>query len=164
MCIRDSVHTIGLPEASDRPFLQAAHNNRRLLEETFGVAINRVLAHTPHAHRVSVLNEIEARFPEELAATARAPFRSPTDVSLLSSFAQHYGLVTGKAFSGQAETQFVNLTAARVAKQLAKLRTRTVDFFCLGDHHDFAIDTEEVDAMLADFLAEYFPVKAPWER
>jgi glycosyltransferase involved in cell wall biosynthesis len=159
-----SDHTIGLPDAADRPFLQAAHNNRRLLEEAFGVTINRVLAHSPHPHRVSVLKKVEERFSEAVAATARAPFRSPSDVSLLSSLAQHYGLITGQAYVGDGSTHFVDLTAARLGKQFAKLRARNVDFFCLGDHHDFALDTDEVDTMLADFLAEYFPVSAPWER
>lgn len=156
--------TIGLPELADKPFLHAAHNNRRLLEESLGVTITRVIAHTPHPHRVSVLREICERFAEAVEATARSPFRSPDDVSLLSSLAQHYGLATGTAYVGHAEHRFVDLSNARVEQQLRRLRARDLDFFCVGDHHDFALDTEEVDAMLTDFLAEYFPVKAPWER
>jgi hypothetical protein len=33
----------------------------------------------------------------------------------------------------------------------------------VGDHHEFAVDAEAVDAMLAAFLEDYFPVAAPWE-
>ena len=44
------------------------------------------------------------RFPEEVARTARAPFRSDTDLSLLSSLAQHYGLITGSAVVGGPES------------------------------------------------------------
>ena len=39
--------------------------------------------------------DLTERFPEALAATARSPFRSDTDLSMLSSLAQHYGLLTG---------------------------------------------------------------------
>ncbi|WP_426241997.1 stealth conserved region 3 domain-containing protein [Nocardioides sp. LHG3406-4] len=154
---------IGEPGPDAKPFLQAAANNRRLLHDAFGASITHVMAHSPHPQRVSVLREIESRFGEAVSATARAPFRSPGDVSLLSSFAQHYGLITGTAFRGEAAHAFVDLSSARVARQLRQLRARDNDFFCVGDHHDFAVDADEVDALLAEFLAAYFPVAAPWE-
>ena len=156
--------SIGLPGAADKPFLHAAANNRSLLEDAFGVVITQVMAHSPHPQRVSVLKEIEERFPEALARTARAPFRSPTDVSLLSNLAQHYGLITGQAFPATAQHAFVDLSNARVERQLKQLRARDHDFFCVGDHHEFAHQAEAVDAMLADFLQDYFPLAAPWER
>lgn len=155
---------IGLPGTADKPFLHAAANNRVLLEDAFGVEITQVMAHSPHPQRVSVLNEIEERFPDALGRTARAPFRSPTDVSLLSNLAQHFGLITGQAFAATAQHAFVDLSNARVGRQLRMLRARDHDFFCVGDHHKFAMDTEAVDAMLADFLEDYFPLAAPWER
>ncbi|QIK74297.1 stealth conserved region 3 domain-containing protein [Nocardioides piscis] len=155
---------IGLPGSAHKPFLQAAANNRALLRDAFGVDITHVMAHSPHPHRVSVLAEIEERFPDAVARTARAPFRSPTDVSMLSNLAQHYGLITGSAFAADARHAFVDLSNARVERHLKQLRARDHDFFCVGDHHDFAIDTERVDAALADFLAGYFPLVAPWER
>jgi hypothetical protein len=155
---------IGLPGASDKPFLQAALNNRALLEEAFGVQATQVMGHSPHPQRVSVLHEIEARFPDAIARTAHAPFRSETDVSLLSNLAQHYGLITGRAFPATAKQAFVDLSNARVERQLKQLRARDHDFFCVGDHHEFAHEPAEVDAMLADFLADYFPLAAPWER
>src|SRR5690606_28334712 len=145
-------------------FLQAALNNRRLLADALGVRISHVMAHSPHPHRVSVLSEVAARFPEAVDGTAHAPFRSPTDVSMLSSLAQHYGLATGTAFAARAEHAFIDLSNARVERQLRQLRARDKDFFCVGDHHDFALDAERVDELLADFLELYFPVAAPWER
>lgn len=155
--------TIGLPGTADKPFLHAAANNRALLEDAFGVEITQVMAHSPHPQRVSVLEAIEERFPEAVARTARAPFRSPTDVSLLSNLAQHYGLITGTAYSATARHAFVDLSNARVERQLKQLRARDHDFFCVGDHHDFAVDAGAVDEMLAAFLEDYFPLAAPWE-
>ena len=94
-----SPNTIGLDETPDAPpYLKAAWNNRRLLQDAFGAVVTDNLAHAPYPHRRSVLEEIERRFPAEVAATARSPFRSDTDLSLLSSFAQHYGLLTGSAY------------------------------------------------------------------
>ncbi len=156
-------HPIGLPGSADKPFLYAAANNRALLESAFGVTITQVLAHSPHPQRVSVLTEISKRFVEELSHTAHAPFRSESDVSLLSSLAQHYGLITGTAFAAHAEHAFVDLTNARVERQLKQLRARNQDFFCVGDHHEFAVAATAVDEMLADFLESYFPVPSPWE-
>jgi hypothetical protein len=155
---------VGLPGTADKPFLHAAATNRALLEEAFGVAVTQVMAHSPHPHRVSVLAEVEARFADAVGRTARSPFRADTDVSMLSSLAQHYGLITGTAYAAAAEHAFVDLSNARIERHLRQLRARDRDFFCIGDHHEYAVDTDAVDAMLAEFLAEYFPVKAPWER
>jgi len=154
---------IGLSGSSVKPFLQAALNNRALLEDAFGVATTQVMAHSPHPHRVSVLSEIEARFADALSRTAHAPFRSEIDVSLLSNLAQHYGLLTGTAFAATAKHAFVDLSNARVERQLKQLRDRDHDFFCVGDHHEFAVDAEAVEALLTDFLQAYFPLAAPWE-
>lgn len=155
---------VGLPGTADKPFLHAAGNNRALIEDAFGVAVTQVMAHSPHPHRVSVLAEVESRFADAVARTARSPFRADTDVSMLSSLAQHYGLVTGTAYAASAEHAFVDLSNARIERQLRQLRARDRDFFCIGDHHEYAVDAEAVDAMLSEFLADYFPVRAPWER
>ncbi|WP_296604726.1 stealth conserved region 3 domain-containing protein [Nocardioides sp.] len=145
------------------PYLKAAWNNRRLLQQAFGVVTTHNLAHTPHPHRRSVLDEIEQRFAEEVAGTAAAPFRSDTDVSMLSSLAQHYGLVTGTAVRGEADFEFVNLSNSDLNRQLNQLSKRRRDFFCLGDHHDYAMVAARVDQELSSFFSAYFPVAAPWE-
>jgi hypothetical protein len=160
-----STTAVGLDGAPGSPaYLEAAWHNRRLVREAFGVTITSTLAHTPHPHRVSVLEEIAGRFPAEIDATAHAPFRSETDVSLLSSLAQHYGLASGTAYVGEAEHAFVNLSNSDVEWQLRRLLRREQDFFCLGDHHDHALLASKLDRMLADFYTAYFPVPAPWER
>lgn len=156
--------TIGLTDLHDAPpYLKAGWNNRTLLQETFGVATTNNLAHVPYAHRRSVLDELERRFPEVIARTARSPFRSDTDVSMLSSLAQHYGLITGTSYVGEAEHAFVDISNDDVDRHLDRLLDRDQDFFCLGDHHDHELGAEELDALLAEFFEAYFPVAAPWE-
>ena len=157
--------TIGLTDTVDAaPYLKAAWNNRALLHDAFGAVTTRNLAHAPYAHRVSVLEELTERFPEPLAATARSPFRSDTDVSTLSSLAQHYALLTGRAHVAEPSLTFVNLSNADVARQLSHAAARDQDFICLADHHDHALSLDQLDALLADFYDDYFPVAAPWER
>jgi glycosyltransferase involved in cell wall biosynthesis len=159
-----SANAIGLSDLPGAPaYLKAAWNNRNLLERTFGAVTTNTLAHAPYPHRRSILDEITQRFPDEVAATARAPFRSETDLSLLSSFAQHYGLMTGTSFAAEANLAFVNLSNSDVDWQLDRLLDREQDFICLGDHHDHALRTERLDELLGDFFRGFYPDPAPWE-
>jgi hypothetical protein len=105
-----------------------------------------------------VLEEIEERFPAEVAQTARAPFRSSTDVSMLSSLAQHYGLITGRAGVGRAEFAFVNLGASDLPARLRQLLGREHDYVCLGDLHDRGVSPARLNAMLTEFFELYYPV------
>ena len=155
---------VGLPGQEELPWARAAATNRRLLSDAFGATTVNTLVHAPYAHRVSVLTEVAERFATEVAATTRSPFRSSTDVSLLSSLAQHYGLLTGTAHVAEADYAFVDITETSVRRRLKELLRRDRAGFCLGDSHDFARDPEQVAALVAEFLEIYFPIAAPWER
>ncbi|UFN46340.1 stealth conserved region 3 domain-containing protein [Nocardioides okcheonensis] len=155
---------VGLPGTDDRPYLSAAQNNRRVLQDAFGVAITQTMMHSPHPQRRTTLEEVAARFAAEVDATAHAPFRSAGDLSLLSSFAQNYGLVTGQAFRAGAHHGYVDLGHQQLPVQLRSMLKRDRDFFCVADNHVAAFDAERADRLLMDFLREYFPVAAPWER
>ena len=113
--------------------------------------------------RAAELEEIDRRFPDEVGATARSPFRSDTDLSLLSSFAEHYALLTGTAYAGQVERAYINISNSDLEWQLKKALERQQDFLCLADHHDHALHAERLDRTLTEFMATYFPVAAPWE-
>jgi glycosyltransferase involved in cell wall biosynthesis len=161
-----SPHVVGLDEPDiPRPaYMTAALRNRRLLLEAFGVGLTHHLAHAPYPQRASVLAEVSARFPDEVAATARAPFRSETDVSMVSSLAPHYGLMTGAAYAATLENAFVDLSSTNVGHQLEQVLRRGQDAICLGDHQEYAMEMGRVDRLVAGFLEAYFPVPAPWER
>lgn len=156
--------TIGLTDHHAPPYLLAADNNRRLLERDFGVVPTHTLLHAPYAHRRSVLSEIAERFPAEVEQTQRSPFRSGTDISMLSSLGQHYGMVTGRAHVGEVEYGFVDLSHVSVRRVLRGLLARDRDCFCLGDSHDYARPRALVDQLVSDFLETYVPIAAPWER
>ncbi|MGI8646229.1 MAG: stealth conserved region 3 domain-containing protein [Nocardioides sp.] len=159
-----SPHVVGLGGPDDAAYVTAALHNRRLLQEAFGVGLTHHLAHAPYPQRVSVLAEVADRFPEAVAATARGPFRSETDVSMLSSLAPHYGLITGSAFASELESVFVDLSGTKVVVLLDQVRQRRQDASCMGDHQDYALEMGRVDQLVADFLEAYYPIAAPWER
>ena len=154
---------VGLPGTDDRPYLSAAQNNRRVLADAFGVTLTNTMMHSPHPQRRTTLEEIAARFPSEVARTTEAPFRSETDLSLLSSFAQNYGLVTGQAFRAGAHHGYVDLGHQQLPVQLRQMLKRDRDFFCVADNLVSAFDDERADGLLHDFLEQYFPIAAPWE-
>ncbi|MEO9326104.1 stealth conserved region 3 domain-containing protein [Nocardioides sp. C4-1] len=154
----------GLPGEATLPWAVAADNNRALLESAFGATTVNTLVHAPYAHRVSTLEEIAERFADVVDATTRAPFRSSTDVSMLSSLAQHYGLLTGRALMGTTDYAYVDITEATVRRRFVDLLRRQRGGFCLADHHDFGRDPAQVDELVDEFLRAYFPIAAPWER
>ena len=112
-----------------------------------------------------MLEEIERRFPSR-SRQRRARRSAPTPTCrLLSSFAQHYGLLTGTAYVGEtSERAYINISNSDLEWQLKKALQREQDFICLADHHDHALDPDRLDRTLTDFMAAYFPVAAPWER
>lgn len=145
------------------PWELAAHNNRRLLEEAHGAINPTALLHVPHAHDSAVVADVERRWPDAVRRTRESPFRSGTDVSLLSSLAQHHGLATGAAVPAECASAYVDISGVNVDTQLEALLARDVDFFCLGDHHQHAVPAPELRAILDGFLQRYLPVAAPWE-
>ncbi|WP_232678914.1 stealth conserved region 3 domain-containing protein [Nocardioides sp. R-C-SC26] len=155
---------IGLPGQLALPWAQAADNNRRLLQEAFGHVITTTLAHAPYAHRVSTLRAVAERFTDAVEATMHSPFRSASDVSMLSSLGQHYGLLDGTAVARESDFAFVDLSEAIVRRRLKALLARDREGFCLADAHSFARDPAQVDALVVELLEEYFPIAAPWER
>ncbi|HEY0642082.1 MAG TPA: stealth conserved region 3 domain-containing protein [Nocardioides sp.] len=155
---------VGLPGTDDRPYLTAALNNRRVLADAFGVVLTHTMMHSPHPQRRTTLEEIAARFPDEVERTTNAPFRSETDLSMLSSFAQSYGLITGQAFRAGAHHGYVDLGHQQLPVQLKQMLNRNRDFFCIADNMLAAFDEERADALLHEFLEEYFPIPAPWEK
>jgi glycosyltransferase involved in cell wall biosynthesis len=164
-CVFPSQNSLAMTdEPNTAPGCHGGLNDRGLLESAFGV-ITGAVAHAPHPHRVSVLEEITQRFPDELAATARSPFSTATDLSLLSSLAQNYGLITGSAVVGApGEASCVDLAAADVNRQFNRLLEREQDFFSIDDHHVHGLKPGAPSDRLSRFLESYLPIAAPWEK
>jgi glycosyltransferase involved in cell wall biosynthesis len=156
--------TLGLKQSDAPPWLHAAYNNRDLLERDFGRTITNAMLHTPHPMRRSVIEELENRYPGEFKRTAAAPFRSETDLSVMSSLTQHYALLNGHGYLGELSAGYISLAVADLGAQLRQLLTqRCHDVFCLADYHEHALAARRVEQLTHEFLVDYFPISAPWE-
>ncbi len=145
------------------PHIASGINNRRLLAQMFGKEISNLMLHAPHAHRRSTLDEIERTFPEAVAQTRAAPFRSDTDISMLSSFAQYYGFFTGRASRGSLSTQYCTVDAAGIqaAERLVRNpRTCVVGF---GEPNTPNADEEGIGVALRTVMADLVPFPSPYE-
>lgn len=147
-------------------FENAARVNRRLLAQRFGHVITRHLEHTPVPLRRSVLREMEQTFPEDFARTRASRFRAATDISVTNSLYHYYALLTGRAVAQEsAKVRYVDTTGhAGLALLPGLARHRNVDFFCLNDGSFPEVAEAERVRVVSEFLENYFPEPAPWER
>ena len=154
----------GPASGADLPVDAAAKNGRDLLVDAIGYAPSRKLAHVPHPQIRSVVDEAEERFAAAIERTAASPFRSPTDVSLASSLAQHYAYATGRAVVGPLPFLYVNIANRWAQTQLDTLAAnRDRDVFCLNETSMTGAREDRVDRMVGAFLDRYFPKPSPFE-
>ncbi|MEU6440064.1 stealth conserved region 3 domain-containing protein [Streptomyces sp. NPDC047046] len=156
---------LGAASEEDEGYFAAAKNNRRLLEEHFGVSVTNGFQHAPHPLRKSLLLEMEETFPEEFARTAAAPLRGWRDISVPSSLHHHYGYLTEAAVPGSLRNAYVDIGSYAQHPRLTRLLAdRGYDSFCLGEGPDSLVPPEEQARVVRAFLGAYFPVRSPYER
>ena len=159
---------IGLGESAPERsgFENAARVNRALLRATFGKVTTRHLEHCAAPLRRSVMRELEQTFPDEFRRTARAQFRSATDISVTNSLYHYYALMTGKAVvQQQARVQYIETTLQRALPAMERLlKRRDRDMFCLNDGSRPEIPVDVRTSAVTEFLERYFPFPAPWEN
>lgn len=157
----------GRPESHAIPTDWAAYNVVSLLQRDFGLAFDRRVQHVPLVQRRSALEEIEKRYPDEVARTRASRFRSAEDVAIPSMLGQFYSIATGRAVEWpNVRNEYVYLDTGRRDvfdrfEQILKVRPR---FFCLNATRYDEIGLAAQARHLRDFLVPAFPCPAPWER
>ena len=142
----------------------AALRGRALLDEQFGRVVEFKPLHSPYPLLRSVIEEAEERFADVFDRTVHSRFRSPSDLSVAASFAQHYALATGRAVLGEIGSEYVNVESARLGWHLDRIRLDpSIVTFCLNATSAGVAGQAERDALVATFLEERFPVPSPWE-
>jgi hypothetical protein len=142
----------------------AAIRGRELLASRFGRVVADKPLHSPYPLRKSVMYELEAEFPEIVEQTAHSRFRSPSDLSIAASFAQHYGFATGRGVLGVIDTEYVHVESGRLDWHLDRIRLgRDLDTFCINETEHQGGDIEGRERKISQFFEEYFPLAAPWE-
>lgn len=153
-----------LGETQDLPVNIAAQNNSRLLEATFGKSTAHKFKHVAHPQLKGTLSMIAESHPEESGRTARARFRSDTDLSIPSALAHYYGCALGSAFPGEVEYRYIDLSSKDVHLKLANLfLQKRPQMFCLNEvsveQHEHLVRTRTVQ----DFLKHVYPWPSSFE-
>ncbi len=156
---------LGTARAEDSAPNSAGKNVRALLESDFERFITSKFKHIPHPQLREVAVELEARYPEPVAATARSRFRDPADIEFAAMLHHHYAMLTGRAVPGASKLSYVDISHDDAARQLKTLAAgRDAEYFCLNDV-DTPPDREaEINAMVRGFLDHYFPFPSPYEK
>lgn len=155
----------GPASPTDLGFYASRKNDRRLIEQIYDRTMVHGYLHTPHALRVSVLDEMEQRFEAQWANTQRSRFRSPGDIAIASSLHHAYSQMTDRAINGGLRSRYVKAGVAEHQALMRQiLKQRNLDAFCLNDTADRDMDPDlQTNAMRA-MLDAYFPMAAPWEQ
>jgi hypothetical protein len=147
-------------------FENSARVNRVLLRERFGRVITRHLEHAAAPLTKSVIAEMEQVFAAEFTATMSSPFRAKDNISVTNSLYHYYALLTGRAVQNtDSSVLYVDTTTHKGLGLLKRLgRRRDVDFFCLNDGSFPEVAPDLRARKVTEFLENYFPLPAPWEK
>lgn len=142
----------------------AALRGRELLRERFGRVVTGKAYHSPYPLRRSVMDDMEREFADIVRKTQHSRFRSSTDLSTASSFAQHYALATQRAVLGDVHTEYVHVESARLDWHLDRIRLGSdLDTFCVNETGDVRGDHDDRERRIGEFFEAMYPIAAPWE-
>lgn len=155
----------GALREEDTPVVQAAKANRDLVAQLAGVEITQRMQHAPYPLRVSVLKWIAETWPDQVARTAASRFRSPGDLSIVSSLAHYVGLVRGTAVPGKVRYLYTDVADPGTPERLADLlQTRRHQVLCLNDTKSDPASHSARAAMIGAFLEDYYPTPGAFEK
>jgi hypothetical protein len=149
----------GLGEAA--PHEQARRNSADLLKRDFGRVPSQAFFHAPVPQRLSILRELEARYPSEFERTWNSQFRSPSDYQINSWLHHYYGYLTGATAPGRIRYDYFNPADPGAWRRMARvLRSRDLDAFCVNDSPEASA---EQHAEIQAWLGSYFPYASTFE-
>jgi len=164
-------------EVPDTPPLKAEtayewgiKNARDLLKDDFALPRIKKLLHAPLVLRKSMLETIEARYPEALKTTAASRFRQISDVGLAYALLPYYAAVTGEGVLKDPRAcaynnVYLNIGTPFLRAALKKLLlTRSCHTFCINESISTGLDTAGIDGAVTGFLQAYYPEKCEYEK
>nr|WP_227993746.1 stealth family protein [Pseudactinotalea sp. HY160] len=142
----------------------AGKNARRMVMEVSGRRLSRKLFHTPFALQRSVTEEIEARWPADVAGTRSARFRRISDVTLAGALHMNYAYAFGRAVTRGIRYRYVNVGAEDAEGRLARLYKdrHVLQTFCLNEATQEQ-DPAAIDQLVRRFLERRFPDVSTFE-
>jgi len=150
----------GEPSVDDPPVTAAGKNNRRIIRERFDRLVTQKMKHTPHPLRRSVLAEICAAVPDDVARTRANQFRHPSDLSIASSLHHYWSYLNGLSVPGRIRYLYTDLADPQTPLRMHHLlHRRDYDTFCVND----TITGHRQRGLMETFLDRYFPTRSPYE-
>ena len=149
----------------DRLFFAYRKNDRDLFAQEFGRTMVHSYRHAPYSLRVSVMDELEKKYPEEWQETMHGRFRSLSDHAFATCFVPAWGVETGTFVHGEVRSRYVKAGSREHQPLMREILTRRhLETFCLNDTGENDLPADEHDTVMAAFMEAYFPVSAPWEK
>lgn len=155
------------PGDSAIPTDWASYNAVQLMLRDFGLFFDRKIKHVPMPLKRSLLEEIERRYPTEIARTRASRFRSRTDISVPSMLAHYYGIATGRAVEWEGkpkEYAYADTGRKDFVNKLRAIRKDKPMFVCLNVTRHTDIDLSRQEILLKEYLDEAYPFESPYEK
>lgn len=159
--------TVTRPGDSAIPTDWASYNAVQLMLRDFGLFFDRKVKHVPMPLKRSLLEEIEHRYPREIARTRASRFRERTDISVPSMLAHYYGIATGRAVEWEGhpkEYAYADTGRKEFVSKLRAIRNDRPMFVCLNVTRHADIDFRRQAALLHEYLNEAYPFPSPYEK
>lgn len=149
----------------DLPVLSAAKHGREFMITQHGRTVTNKFKHTPHPQLRSVLQEMEAEYPDLFRSVASSKFRSAEDYSIASSLYHYHAFAKQRAVVGDIAYDYLDIASSRAALRLEWFSYQgRLEVVCLNDTDVGAADQEQVSRLLTDFLERRFSIASSFER
>jgi hypothetical protein len=156
----------GPPVENETVYRSALRNMNAFLDSHYGYEPRPRLRHAPFALRKSYIQAFEDEFPHIFALNSSHRFRSEHDYTVTNGLLQYYWKYHDKIFSRPLGNMMISLRndsfIERAKQRLQRLKDKRPETFCLQDV--MGKDSAETQALLHEFLEDYFPEPAPWEQ
>ena len=158
----------GSPTDGHADYLNGARNANKLIEDDLGISTTMLVTHSPQPLRKDVMQELEAKFGQDLNRTAHNKFRAVDDVALTGYLHANYAVATGKAISDTTPVQLIqqNHRFRKLFADLVEKRDKNGALplsICLNDgagSHTNMLWNNSV----ASFLDDFYPDKSSFEK
>jgi hypothetical protein len=147
------------------PHDAARKRARDLVADRYGRTVSRAFLHTPIPQLRSWQFELEARYAEEYARTAAAPFRSASDTEVVSWLHHYAGYYEGRTRPARIPYDYFHLADRSGLDRMERvLRDTRAVSVCLNDGDDGDAPLAERSDRIRRFLDTVYPEKSDLER
>lgn len=158
---------------SRRPDISRAHqttlesaraNSAELLERDYERRASRLFGHVPFPQRKDIAWELEERYADEIRKTIEQPFRSETDVVVISWLHLYTALFTGRGVPAGIRYGYFNIGDPEARAKMEDLaRVEKLQVICLNDVPPPGGADEADPEWLAEWLARMYPNSTEFE-